>query len=57
MISIVALALSALVGFIIGIEFFASCKNELELERLKHQMTMDKLVKIQKQINKTKEQP
>ena len=53
MIAIIACALSAFVGFIVGIEFFASCKNELDLERLKHRMTMNELVKIQKQISQS----
>ena len=51
MISIAAIGLSLFIGFVIGISFFALCKNELELERLKHQRTMDALIKLQKQVN------
>lgn len=55
MISIAAIGLSLYIGFIIGISFFALCRNELELERLKHRMTMDALIKLQKQVNIDKE--
>ena len=51
MISIVACGLSFFIGFVIGISFFASCKNELELEIAMHQRTMDALIKLQKQVN------
>ena len=51
MISIAACGLSLFIGFIIGISFFALCKNELELEIAKHRMTMDALIKLQKQVN------
>ena len=52
---IAACGLSLFIGFVIGISFFASCKNELELEIAKHQMTMDALIKLQKQVNIDKE--
>lgn len=55
MISIAACGLSLSIGFIIGISFFALCRNELELERLKHRMTMDALIKLQKEVNINKE--
>ena len=55
MISIAACGLSLFIGFIIGFSFFALCKNELELEIAKHQMTMDALIKLQKQVNINKE--
>ena len=51
MISIAACGLSFFIGFVIGISFFALCKNELELEIAKHRMTMDALIKLQKQVN------
>ena len=51
MISIADCGLSVFIGFIIGISFFALCKNELELEIAKHRMTMDALIKLQKQVN------
>ena len=55
MISIAACGLSFFIGFTIGISFFALCKNELELEIAMHQMTMDALIKLQKQVNIDKE--
>ena len=55
MISIAACSLSFFIGFVIGISFFALCKNELELEIAKHRMTMDALIKLQKQVNIDKE--
>ena len=55
MISIAAIGLSLYIGFIIGISFFALCRNELELERLKHRMTMDALIKLQKEVSVNKE--
>ena len=55
MISIAACGLSFFIGFVIGISFFALCKNELELEIAKHRMTMDALIKLQKQVNIDKE--
>ena len=55
MISIADCGLSFFIGFIIGISFFASCRNELELEIAKHRMTMDELIKLQKQVNIDKE--
>ena len=51
MISMAACGLSFFIGFVIGISFFALCKNELELEIAKHRMTMDALIKLQKQVN------
>ena len=54
MISIAACGLSFFIGFIIGISFFALCRNELELEIAKHRMTMDALIKLQKQVNTDK---
>ena len=51
MISIADCGLSLFIGFVIGISFFALCKNELELEIAKHRMTMDALIKLQKQVN------
>ena len=55
MISIAACGLSFFIGFVIGISFFALCRNELELEIAKHRMTMDELIKLQKQVNIDKE--
>ena len=55
MISIADCGLSLFIGFVIGISFFALCKNELELEIAKHRMTMDALIKLQKQVNIDKE--
>ena len=55
MINIADCGLSLFIGFIIGISFFALCKNELELEIAKHRMTMDVLIKLQKQVNIDKE--
>ena len=55
MISIAACGLSFFIGFVIGISFFALCRNELELERLKHRMTMDALIKLQKEVSINKE--
>ena len=55
MISIAAIGLSLFIGFVIGISFFALCKNELELEIAKHRMTLDALIKLQKQVNIDKE--
>ena len=55
MISIAACGLSLFVGFVIGISFFALCKNELELEIAKHRMTMDALIKLQKEVSINKE--
>ena len=57
MISIAACGLSFFIGLIIGISFFALCRNELELELeiAKHRMTMDALIKLQKQVNIDKE--
>ena len=55
MISIADCGLSFFIGFVIGFSFFALCRNELELERLKHRMTMDALIKLQKQVNIDKE--
>ena len=51
MISIADCGLSLFIGFVIGISFFALCKNELKLERLKHRMTMDALIKLQKEVS------
>ena len=55
MISIAACGLSFFIGFVIGFSFFALCRNELELEIAKHRMTMDALIKLQKQVNIDKE--
>ena len=55
MISMAACGLSFFIGFAIGISFFALYKNELELEIAKHRMTMDALIKLQKQVNIDKE--
>ena len=55
MISIAACGLSFFIGFVIGISFFALCRNELELEMAKHRRTMDALIKLQKQVNIDKE--
>ena len=55
MISIAACGLSLFIGFVIGISFFALCKNELELEIAKHRMTMDALIKLQKEVSINKE--
>ena len=55
MISIAACGLSFFIGLVIGISFFASCRNELELEIAMHQRTMDALIKLQKQVNIDKE--
>ena len=55
MISIAACWLSFFIGFVIGISFFALCRNELELEIAKHQRTMDALIKLQKQVYIDKE--
>ena len=55
MISIAACGLSFFIGFVIGISFFASCRNELALEIAKHRRTMDALIKLQKQVNIDKE--
>ena len=55
MISIAACGLSFFIGFIIGISFFALCRNELELEIARHRMTMDALIKLQKQVNMNNE--
>ena len=55
MINIAAYGLSFFIGFVIGISFFALCRNELELEIAKHRMTMDALIKLQKQVNIDKE--
>jgi hypothetical protein len=51
MISIADCGLSLFIGFVIGISFFALCKNELELEIAKHRMTMDALIKLQKEVS------
>lgn len=56
MISIADCGLSLFVGFVIGISFFALCRNELELEIAKHRMTMDELIKLQKEVSINKEQ-
>ena len=56
MISIAACGLSFFIGFVIGISFFASCRNELALEIAKHRMTMDELIKLQKEVSINKEQ-
>ena len=50
MISIAAWGLSFFIGFVIGFSFFASCRNELELEIAMHQRAMDALIKLQKQV-------
>ena len=50
MISIADCGLSLFICFVIGISFFALCKNELELEIAMHQRTMDALIKLQKQV-------
>ena len=55
MISIAACGLSLFIGFVIGISFFALCKNELELEIAKHHRTMDALIKLQKEVSINKE--
>ena len=55
MISIADCGLSLFIGFVIGLSFFASCRNELELEIAKHQRTMDALIKLQKQVYIDKE--
>ena len=55
MISIAACGLSFFIGLVIGISFFALCRNELELEIAMHQRTMDALIKLQKQVNIDKE--
>lgn len=55
MISIEACGLSFFIGFIIGISFFALCRNELALEIAKHRMTMDELIKLQKEVSINKE--
>ena len=55
MISIAACGLSLFIGFVIGISFFALCRNEIELEIAKHRMTTDALIKLQKQVNIDKE--
>ena len=55
MISIADCGLSLFIGFVIGISLFALCRNELELEIAKHRMTMDALIKLQKQVNIDKE--
>ena len=55
MISIAACGLSFFIGFVIGISLFAPCRNELALEIAKHRMTMDALIKLQKQVNIDKE--
>ena len=55
MISIADCGLSFFIGFVIGISFFALCKNELELEIAKHRMTMDALIKLQKEVSINKE--
>ena len=55
MISIAACGLSLFIGFVIGISFFALCRNELELEIAKHRRTMDALIKLQKQVNMNNE--
>ena len=55
MISMAACGLSFFIGFVIGFSFFALCRNELALEIAKHQMTMDALIKLQKQVNVDKE--
>jgi hypothetical protein len=55
MISIADCGLSLFIGFVIGISFFALCKNELELEIAKHRMTMDALIKLQKEVSINKE--
>ena len=51
MISIAAYGLSFFIGFVIGFSFTALCRNELELEIAKHQMTMDALIKLHRQVN------
>ena len=55
MISIAACGLSFFIGFTIGISFFALCRNELALEIAKHRMTMDELIKLQKEVSIDKE--
>ena len=55
MISIAACGLSFFIGFVIRISFFALGRNELELEIAKHRMTMDELIKLQKQVNVDKD--
>jgi hypothetical protein len=55
MISIADCGLSLFIGFVIGISLFALCKNELELEIAKHRMTMDALIKLQKEVSINKE--
>jgi hypothetical protein len=55
MISIAACGLSFFIGFTIGISFFALCRNELALEIAKHRMTMDELIKLQKEVSINKE--
>jgi hypothetical protein len=51
MISIADCGLSFFIGFVIGISFFALCRNELALEIAKHRMTMDALIKLQKEVS------
>ena len=51
MISIADCGLSFFICFIIVISFFALCRNDPELEIAKHRMTMDALIKLQKQVN------
>ena len=53
--TIILCSLSLFIGFIIGISFYAPCKNELDLERLKHRMTMDALVNLRTQIENENE--
>jgi hypothetical protein len=55
MISIAACGLSFFIGVVIGISFFAPCRNELALEIAKHRMTMDALIKLQKTSEHNKE--
>lgn len=39
-------ALMLALGFVLGLSFFALCKNELDLERRMHEMTKDTLNKL-----------
>ena len=55
MISIAACGLSFFIGFVIVFSFFALCRNELALEIAKHRMTMDALIKLQKEVSINKE--
>ena len=52
--TIILCSVSLYIGFIIGIAFYALCKNELDLERLKHRITMDALINLRSQIENEK---